>query len=260
MKYVFYNYHQHIDSDKRATEKKYTDSHNVMMTPSNRILDKEKSFAGNGMKPHEIPYDITFVLGLSGGGVIKKHLKKDDAIKALKVRAIMTIKKPEDLDVGIQFPIEFKTFLDNVEKTAEDIMILKAQGTMVVKAGLRTTSDDNLKMLREIMDASAREGRRGTSEERVLKAINVMFPTMLMLENSKIAISIAQVKMMNNFVSLYAHEYNKYGSGAASFDNEAFIKDVEQEQSRRQTLREEAERLRQPEPVIEQAANRCTIS
>ena len=127
------------------------------------------------------------------GGVIKKHLKKDDAVKALKLRAASPLKKTEDLDVNIQFPNEFKTFLDNADKTAQDIMLMKAQGTMVVQAGLRTMSDDNLKTLNEIMDNSGRDGRRGSSEERVLKAVSVMFPMMVLLENSKIAISNVQM-------------------------------------------------------------------
>ena len=69
MGYVFNNFHGNRDIDEGyLTEKEYTESHNIKLIPSNKILDRDTTFGDNGVVPHDIPYDITFVVGLSGGG------------------------------------------------------------------------------------------------------------------------------------------------------------------------------------------------
>ena len=65
--HVFYNYHHDLETHEYSDELDYTNAHNVMLKPSNKILDIEKSFAENKITPHDIPYDITFVTGLKSG-------------------------------------------------------------------------------------------------------------------------------------------------------------------------------------------------
>ena len=200
------------------------------------------------------------VLGLAGGAVVKKHLKQDDAVKALKTRAITNIKKPEDLEVDgqVEFPAEFKAFLLQTKKQGQDIEFLKASGTMVVQTGLRHVSDDGLKMLCDIMDLKA--GRRGTSEDRVIKAIRTMFPTMNMLDCAKDEITRVQHELISKFVGIYAEEHHSYSNGSASFDNASFLKQVETEQTRRQALSEQAQAAQQPQAQLAIQNQACTVS
>ena len=174
--------------------------------------------------------------------MIKPHMTKDKAIQALKSRAISSIKKGNEQDLEddmlIQFPPEFNNFLDRVKQQGRDVEFLKASGGMIVQTGLRHVSDDDLKVLTDIMDMKT--GRRGTTEDRVLKAIHVMFPTMGMLDSAKAAISKVQEELTSKFVGIYAEEFNSYASGAAMFDNATFIKQVDAEQIRRKTLTEQA--------------------
>ena len=139
-------------------------------------------------------------------------------------------------DMLIQFPPEFNNFLDRIKQQGQDVEFMKTSGAMVVQTGLRQVSSDGLSQLLEIMDLKT--GRRGTSEDRVLKAIHAMFPTMSMLDAAKGAISKIQAELASKFVNIYAEEYHAYISGVASFDNAAFIKHVEKEHTRRQTLQD----------------------
>jgi hypothetical protein len=178
--------------------------------------------------------ELEMCVSLRGGGfTIKKHMTKHDAIKALQVRAIANIKKIEDSE-HVNFPVEFNAFLELVKKRGQDVDFMKASGVMVVQTGLRHVSNDDLKALLEIMDLKA--GRRGTTEDRVLRAIQVMFPTMGMLDNAKSGIDKLQSELAAKFAGIYAEEYNSYSAGTAMFDNVTFIKHVEAEQTRRQTL------------------------
>ena len=160
-------------------------------------------------------------------------MTKEKAIQALKARAIANIKKIEDSE-HVNFPVEFNAFLELVKKQGQDIDFMKASGIKVVLTVLRHVSNGDLQMLADIMDLKA--GRRGTTEDRVLKAIHVMFPTMGMLDNAKAAIENVQVELATKFVGIYAEEFNNYSAGTAMFDNATFIKHVEAEQIRRQTL------------------------
>ena len=156
-------------------------------------------------------------------------MTKEKAIQALKARAVGNIKKTEDVDSTMQFPDDFQSFLANAKKHLEDVKMLKASGVSVVNAGLRLLSDSDIQTVKEIMDTSGYAGRRGSSEERVLKAVDVMFPRMAMLENAKLAISKMQDSMTAEFVSIYADEYHCYVSGSATFDNVSFMKSIDKE-------------------------------
>ena len=180
----------------------------------------------------------TEALRIEGGGVIKTHLKKADAVKQLKEKAFSFIKKSEqDAASGTAFPQEFNTFLGNISKFVEDLKFMKASGTAVVTAGLRQMSDENLEVLKDIMNISG-SGRRGSSEERLMKCIYEMFGSMSMMDAAKIAIDQKQEKVAQDLVSIYIDEYFLYAGGAARFNNEGFVKDIEKEQTRREVLHE----------------------
>ena len=58
-----------IDPEKYKSEQDWTAKHNIKFAKSGTIIDRSLTFIANGITNHGIPYDITFVLGLSGGGI-----------------------------------------------------------------------------------------------------------------------------------------------------------------------------------------------
>ena len=164
-----------------------------------------------------------------GFGVVKKHLKKEDAVKALKTRTEAFILKSDIKEGDVSMPADFKAFLENVKKEANTIVAMKRNGgDNIIQLGLKTVSTENLQMLIDIMDSKS-GGRRGTSEERVLKMVSVMFPTMVMLDGAKSIITDVQEKMMADFAGIYIEECNSYSAGSAKFNNDLFIKHVQKE-------------------------------
>ena len=129
----------------------------------------------------------------------------------------------------VELPDEFTKFIDKVKQMASDIINVKGQGTdNIIQVGLETVSVEDLKQLQSIMDTTA-GGRRGSTEERVVKMVSVMFPTIEMLEHAKATITKVQVKMQADFVNVYVDEYTSYVSGAAHFNNDLFLKHVQKE-------------------------------
>jgi ubiquitin len=181
---------------------------------------------------------LHLMLRLSGGGVMKKHLKKPEAIQELHSKVVSVMMQDvETVPNGTRFPAEFMAFIGQMTDLIRDIVVLKANGTDVVRAGLRHSSDEDLDVMVSIMAMNIR-GRRGSSEERILKVINVMFPTMTLLEHAKSFLAHTQRNAAAEMIRIYANEYNIYTNGVAVFDNKLFISDVEREKSRRATLRE----------------------
>ena len=132
--------------------------------------------------------------GMQGriGGVIKPHLKKEDAVKKLKDQLVRSVKKSDETPDVSPFPAELVSFLDSVKKTITDVKYMKSQDMPVLETLLRHASDEELKMLKEIMSSGGGMGRSGTTESKVLKSINTVFHKMEMLENAKIAIQKMQ--------------------------------------------------------------------
>jgi small subunit ribosomal protein S27Ae len=192
------------------------------------------------LSDYNIQKDATLhlMLRLSGGGVMKKHLKKPEAIQELHTKVVSVMMQDvETVPNGTRFPAEFMAFIGQMTDLIRDIVVLKANGTDVVRAGLRHSSDEDLDVMVSIMAMNIR-GRRGSSEERILKVINVMFPTMTLLEHAKSFLAHTQRNAAAEMIRIYANEYNIYTNGVAVFDNKLFISDVEREKSRRATLRE----------------------
>ena len=179
--------------------------------------------------------------GGAGAGVIKKHLKKDDAIKALRARASALIKMPDIDETELNMPDAFNAFLGSIKEEAQGITNMKMDGTEnVIQLGLKTLSADALRTLMEIMDLT-KGGRRGVSEERVLKIAPVLFPSIGLLDNGTSIIAATQAQLLQDFIAIYASEYHSYSDGSAKYNNDLFVRHVTKELD----LREGAEVARE---------------
>eukprot|EP00930_Biecheleria_cincta_P049473 TRINITY_DN3466_c0_g1_i3.p1 TRINITY_DN3466_c0_g1~~TRINITY_DN3466_c0_g1_i3.p1 ORF type:complete len:347 (+),score=79.76 TRINITY_DN3466_c0_g1_i3:65-1105(+) len=182
---------------------------------------------------------LHMVSGLGGQGppVIKKHLKKDQALAELKSRAAKLIKKTEVYQDSVVMPGEFKAFVDVVKREANKVSDMKYKDGVenVIQRGLKTVSKDGLNTLLEIMEVDrSAGGRKGSSEERLVKMVPVMFPQIAILERGKVDVALEIENMMTEFVNLYVEEYSTYSSGSAKLNNELIIKHIEKEISIRE--------------------------
>eukprot|EP00415_Alexandrium_ostenfeldii_P003068 UN3068 len=121
----------------------------------------------------------------------------------------------------------------------------------VIQLGLKSVSDEGLQTLLEIMDTSKTAGRKGSSEERIIKTVPVMFPHIAILERGKVDISMEIEDMMTKFLDIYVEEYSTYSAGAAKLNNEQLIKHVEKDISIREAFASSG---------AEPAARQCTVS
>ena len=135
---------------------------------------------------------------------------------------MMVNKSKVNVPDDIVFPQEFDNFIKYCMKVVDNMKYLKASGTRVVETGLHELNVEQLETIKEIMKFKAGE-RRGSSEERVMKCLDTVFPIIGMMEHAKTKIDHTVETMMTEFVAIYADEYSSYGNGVAKFDNESFI-------------------------------------
>ncbi len=115
-------------------------------------------------------------LGLGGARPVKKHhWKEADAVKELKTYAAAYI-KPEAVDDSEDETTDetFAKFIQNQKQCVQSLQVLQAAGNRVVMSGLRHVPDNKLEQLLQIFNAEA-GSRRGTSEERIVQAIDISF-------------------------------------------------------------------------------------
>eukprot|EP00438_Fugacium_kawagutii_P031778 Skav216951 [mRNA] locus=scaffold4155:10984:12882:- [translate_table: standard] len=170
-------------------------------------------------------------LRLRGGGLIKRHVKREDALKALLKKSVASIKKDINTE-GITTPDEVKAMIEKLRPVIDEAQVLKARGIKVIQTSLRTLSDDNLTSLVGIMKHSA-TGRRESSVEKIQKAFGVIFPRCFVVNDAISSLMEFQAEMSEVFLEFYIQEYAVVSGDEAKFSNEAFVKDLTDEQKRR---------------------------
>ena len=198
--------------------------------------------------------------GLAGGGVMKRFLKKEQAVPALKTRAVSNIKQVsvDENYQNLQLPEDFQKFIDIYKKLVEDVKLLKVSGIQVIEAGVRRATDEDLSHLKDIFDFKS---HRGTTEERLPQVVDILFPRLNEMIGASQKILKEHEVLMKEMVMIYVDEYHMFRSGQAMFANESFVKSIEREQIRREESRARVVPNNQSEAVAQQDANAgCSIS
>ena len=197
-----------------------------------KVLDDDLKLSDYNIQKESV---LKATSGLSGGvgGVIRKHLKKEDAIKALKARAIAAISEETDAVDDSILGDDMKAFLTRMENNLQDVKLMKASGTDIIDVGLRAIANDNLSLTKQILDNN-RAGRRCGSEEKVQKVLPLLFKNLQTLEVAKSSIINCQTKVMKELMGIFAEEFNTYHNGQATFNMEAFEQKVNREMQRRE--------------------------
>jgi hypothetical protein len=176
--------------------------------------------------------------GLRGAGLVRKHQTKTEAVALLKSKVRSFVKKVEmfEADGDVDVDETFTNMLENMDKSLTDLKVLKASGAKLVVAGLRTASNSSLQTLQDIM--ACKGGRSATVEQKLLKSVPMLFPTLKKLDNYAAAISVKQQIFTEDLLEIFAEEYMLYKNGEGLLDTSAFGDDVKDEIKRRKNLRD----------------------
>jgi len=202
-------------------------------------------------------------MNFTGTKVIKHHLKEKDATAALKKKAMSYVKTdnlpelPEDVDLGASFD----AFIKECSKSVEDLMYMHTSGTKVIMVGLRHLPDEKLDALTNIFTFGP--GHRGSSEERIVTAINLTFPLLSKFEAAKALIDVKSVEMVKKLIGLYVDEYSQFSGGTAKFNHVKLLDEIKEEKSRRKFSKAPARREQAAVSDVaddDEEAKRCIIA
>ncbi|CAJ1386813.1 unnamed protein product, partial [Effrenium voratum] len=203
------------------------------------------SFRENHMKENQT---ITLLFRLQGG-VINRFLKREEAVPHLKNRATKGIIKTEvpQMELGQ----DFDNFISSFKRSIDDIKMLRTQGVNVIESGLRQISESDLSDIKQIMSYSK---RNGTTEQRLPKLIEILFPHIIKLTSASKALTRLQEETVVDLIGIYVEQFHSFTDGQVQFQNEPFLQSVEKEIIRRSLLNN------QVNASSEQEQARCLIS
>ena len=189
---------------------------------------------------------------VKGGGVKKGYLKKEEALPWLKQKATKDIVKTV-VSSNIEMSEDFNNFVGDFNNSVNGVKLMRSNGVRVVETGLRQVPDEDLTQIRSIMSYGS---RNGSTESRLPKLIEILFPVVKKIEHASTTLCRLQETTTSEMVAIYCEEYHDYRDGRINFANENFLKAVDGEIVRRDTLR----RANAPIQDADDQARQCIIS
>lgn len=152
---------------------------------------------------------------LAGGGrgrVLKKHLKRDEAMVELKRSVKDTIYgNVEVAEVDDNFPQSFKAFIEETKSKTNELQILHNRvGAGFVVSCLKQCPLDDLNLLKEILSNSK---KHFTVEEKVIKGLTHIFPSIALLEKAKTSITSLKAQCLDALMDVFIAEFHIYEGG-----------------------------------------------
>eukprot|EP00434_Breviolum_minutum_P046041 symbB.v1.2.041439.t1/scaffold8206.1/size7308/1 len=172
------------------------------------------------------------VLGGGVRGVIKKHLKPDEAKKLLKDRLNQFL--PEKVGVAEQdIPEEVKAFQVKMTHTVSEIQMLQARlGNQFVKTMLRQLSSETLDTVGEALKYGVTKRHRH-GEERLLSVMTLLFPNINQIDIASNALMDTKREMLQTLMECFIECYGNYKDGAMTYNISQFADDVRVEKLKR---------------------------
>eukprot|EP00438_Fugacium_kawagutii_P009957 Skav225757 [mRNA] locus=scaffold3552:10008:11791:- [translate_table: standard] len=155
------------------------------------------------------------VKGLSGGALVRGHLTKQQMLDRFKKKSRDFIKQ-----------------LKSVDDEDEELSYNPA----VVPQSIHDFMEDKHEKLQaiELLMKEKLKGKKDVSELRILKSINLMFPTMAVIEQTKLGLTLLQKELATSLLMLYATRYNEEYGGELRYSHTGFLKDLGEEMIKRQ--------------------------
>eukprot|EP00438_Fugacium_kawagutii_P032764 Skav206033 [mRNA] locus=scaffold1314:426175:427011:+ [translate_table: standard] len=201
--------------------------------PASKVVSYESISSWTSPPMTNVPL-IAIAGGMKGGGLVRKHMTKDVALKTLKARVISNTCKTDDFEATeTSVPADLEGYMGKFATTMENLQMLKTNGTMMIKAGIRQANTANLKT---VYDAMTVGKRRGTTEEKIAKLAYVMFGALNELDCAVDALKKQQQTILKFVLEAFVDEYSIYQDGEAKLNMDCFKKDLEVELSKREDV------------------------
>ncbi|CAJ1398154.1 unnamed protein product, partial [Effrenium voratum] len=178
---------------------------------------------------------VVICFKLKGGGLVRKHVSKHQALQVLKTKAkAFATKGDETFDLRA-FPDDFQRFVTAQKDKLEAVQLMVGEGRDIVKLALRNANDTTLMELKNMMEKKY-EGKDDASESRIAIATTMLFPSLETLGASAKALASVHGEMMAYLMGCYAEKYHFFHGAEARFENKRFASDIVDEQKRRVIL------------------------
>ena len=182
-----------------------------------------------------IPYEFELNLGLAGGGpgVVKKHLKKNDAIEQVNSKTKAGIAK--DLKSESEKPEAPVILAEFTKKVNDRINFLRTLGVgsdTNIECALEIFSDEKLQMLKEVLEIKS-----GMLPEFKLQKLGFIFLEELnMMEVCENYIAHKRLEILNAFVDAYGREFIAQKNGQYVYCHDKLLIEVIAVQNTRKTI------------------------
>ena len=174
---------------------------------------------------------IASVRGVGGGlrrFVSKTALNPLEAKKVLKEK-VAGVFKSEHSSHNENFPNSFKEFVNETKQSVDEIKVwMNRVNAPIIPLAIKQVSTENIKLMINILERS--EGKRkGTSEEKLYSVLEVIFPKFALLNECNKCLEALRGEMVIELFNIYIESYGRYISGEMVFNNQLFIKNLQDE-------------------------------
>ena len=195
---------------------------------------------------------LLFVMVLLG---VKKHVTKKEAMDVFKKKSLAnSVPENEELPTDVQFPEEFLAFMQKVKGKMDEVKTLVAQEVPILKMALRSLPNDKLNEVKDLMQEAIRGCRGDTSEARFFRVLEVLFPSMSILNNAQKELNNIQNDYQRYFLLLFIDNYSEASGSTVKHGNSRFLGEIITEIDRRR------DEQRMPSASNSDDAPNCVIS
>lgn len=191
------------------------------------------------------------------GGVIKKHLKKEQQVKDLigKSSSFMSRQHGDDSPSG-EIPATLRPALQPVLDIIENIKAKVRNNEDVISEGLNMMSDEQLETIKTIFE----QGNKVRTETKLFQASHIMIKDLENLENCIEHIKKTKHDAVLQFMEAFASKFSQASSsGSLEYSVDKFKPMIEQVISYRRGIRQGVSNGDANENASEDASNRCIV-
>ena len=196
--------------------------------------------------------DVSMDLRLRGGGLVRKHISKQEAVKKLQSKARDYAMADDE---GFNFdalPVEIQNLITAHRQKLDAVKLMATQGSDIIQLALMNAPSNTLNEVKQLLEKEF-SGRDDTSEHRLAIVIPLLFATLDSLGSASKVLAAVHGEMLAYLMGYYAEKYHVMFGTEARFNNKGFINDIVAEQDRRRILQDAGA------PVNVENQGNCTL-
>ena len=185
-------------------------------------------------------------------------IQKKDKTKALMKKSFeIAVKRRllDEPDGTSSVPANFQVLFDPITNDINTVHQKLEREEEVLKPALNGLSEAKLKRLQEIHEKKSQT----YTEEKILLMAEVFTPEMELMDNVIGKCQEVKVRLLQTFIRSYVQEYSKSDRPEAVYDNEKFVKDLENALCSQRGFRRSIEVSNTNEEQPEQDTRSCVV-